>query len=299
MDMLTRTIIASSLLLSVLGGPEAFGDLVPYMPGMDVFSKFQMYSGYLPLAGSSLHYVFDTSQNDPVNDPFLIWFNGGPGCSSLGGWGTEHGPYVIDETYTTFHYNPYSWNTFANVLYIESPGGVGYSTCDSVTDCTFDDDSTAADNLRAVIYFFETLFPEYLPNELYLTGESYAGIYVPYLLDLMHKHNQDESRTITFNLKGMMVGNGDTNMHYDALQAGMQMTYWHGFYSDTIHDIFEENDCYSQFSILSTSVTAICLEAFIEYENQMTYTNPYNIYGPCAGAEPATMEGPETLEESD
>jgi len=68
-------------------------------------------------------------------------------------------------------------------MYLESPGGVGFSTCGSVTECTFDDDSSAADNLLASLYFFETLFPEFLPNDLYLTGESYAGIYVPYLLD--------------------------------------------------------------------------------------------------------------------
>eukprot|EP00350_Pseudokeronopsis_sp_OXSARD2_P000711 CAMPEP_0170543952 /NCGR_PEP_ID=MMETSP0211-20121228/2893_1 /TAXON_ID=311385 /ORGANISM="Pseudokeronopsis sp., Strain OXSARD2" /LENGTH=400 /DNA_ID=CAMNT_0010847485 /DNA_START=251 /DNA_END=1453 /DNA_ORIENTATION=+ len=217
----------------------------------------------------------------------------------MGGWGTEHGPYVIDETYTTFHYNQYSWNQFANVMYLESPGGVGYSTCDSVTDCTFDDDSSADDNLRALVYFFGTLFPEYLGNELYLTGESYAGIYVPYLLDRIHVYNQDETNPIHFNLKGFMVGNGCTNWNYDTTPAGMQMTYWHGFYSDTIHDIFEENDCYDQFTAYSTETSLVCLEAFIEYENQMTYTNPYNLYGPCSGAEPDTLESPNGVEEND
>lgn len=34
--------------------------------------------------------------------------------------------------------------------------------------------------MRAVLDFF-TKFPEYKEKELFLSGESYAGIYVPYL----------------------------------------------------------------------------------------------------------------------
>jgi carboxypeptidase C (cathepsin A) len=44
---------------------------------------------------------------------------------------------------TTFHANEYSWNLEANMLYIESPGGVGYSTCSSKKECTFNDDNSA------------------------------------------------------------------------------------------------------------------------------------------------------------
>lgn len=70
------------------------------------------------------------------------------------------------------------------MLYIESPGGVGYSTCDTTKDnCVFTDDNSAVDNKDAILYFFETLFPEYQSNDLYISGESYAGIYVPYVVE--------------------------------------------------------------------------------------------------------------------
>ena len=82
---------------------------------------------------------------------------------------------------TTFHYNDYSWNLEASMLYIESPGGVGYSTCGSKAECTFNDDSSAVDNLAAILDFFVRLFPEFVGNDLYISGESYAGIYVPYV----------------------------------------------------------------------------------------------------------------------
>ena len=40
------------------------------------------------------------------------------------------------------------------------------------------DDRTALENKEAIEMFYK-LFPEYLPNKLFLTGESYAGIYIP------------------------------------------------------------------------------------------------------------------------
>lgn len=81
---------------------------------------------------------------------------------------------------TTFHKNEWSWNTGANVLYIESPAGVGFSYCGNTEDCTFDDNTSAQDNLTAVLAWYAK-FPEFQGHELYISGESYAGIYVPYL----------------------------------------------------------------------------------------------------------------------
>lgn len=60
---------------------------------------FNMYSGFLDVNGTQkhLHYIFIESQNDPATDPLLLWFNGGPGCSSLLGFSMEHGPYVNND----------------------------------------------------------------------------------------------------------------------------------------------------------------------------------------------------------
>ena len=121
-----------------------------------------MYSGYLAVNGTPklLHYMFVESQGNPTTDPLVIWFNGGPGCSSMLGFTQEHGPFVMEDGGTTFSRNAYSWNREANMLYIESPAGVGFSYCGVEDGCRYDDDSSAADNLAAVLNWF-VKFPEY------------------------------------------------------------------------------------------------------------------------------------------
>jgi len=104
-------------------------DKFTQLPGFDNPMKTNSYSGYLNVSETkALHYVFVESQNDAANDPVVIWFNGGPGCSSLLGFFQENGPNTVDPEHTPTHQeNEYSWNKNANMLYIESPAGVGYS----------------------------------------------------------------------------------------------------------------------------------------------------------------------------
>ena len=55
------------------------------------------YSGYLNVtATKALHYVFIESLNNPANDPIIVWFNGGPGCSSMLAFSQENGPFFVD-----------------------------------------------------------------------------------------------------------------------------------------------------------------------------------------------------------
>jgi carboxypeptidase C (cathepsin A) len=70
-----------------------------------------------------------------MKDPVMLWFNGGPGCSSVLGFTSLHGPYSLEEGATNFTKNSYSWNREATVIYIESPAGVGYSFCGDQNEC--------------------------------------------------------------------------------------------------------------------------------------------------------------------
>lgn len=164
---------------TVYGARDA--DLVKSIPDCaDLTSAW--YSGYLKVSSTkALHYVF-VGSTSPTNqtDPVVVWFNGGPGCSSMLALFQEHGPFVFDDGETVIKPNPEPWNKRANVLYIESPAGVGYSHGANEEDRRHNDLTTSEDAFAALQDFFAG-FSEFLPNSLYISGESYGGIYVPYL----------------------------------------------------------------------------------------------------------------------
>jgi len=102
-------------------------DRMTGLPDVDPFD-YPAYSGYLQARGTKqLHYVFVSSQDNPSTDPVAVWFNGGPMCSSMLAFMQEHGPFIIDDGETFVKPNPFPWNLRANMLYLESPAGVGYS----------------------------------------------------------------------------------------------------------------------------------------------------------------------------
>lgn len=86
------------------------------------------------------------------------------------------GPFKISPDGSTLLLREYRWTRLANMLYIESPVGVGFSYSDS-KNYSHSDESSAQDNYDAMQYFF-SIFPEYMNNKFYITGESYAGKYI-------------------------------------------------------------------------------------------------------------------------
>jgi carboxypeptidase C (cathepsin A) len=233
-------LVGSALVGLAAAKPEE--DRVLYLPEMGNFDKFAAFSGYVDISkGKKIHYMFVESQTSPTTQPVVIWFNGGPGCSSMLGFTQEHGPFVINDGTSKFVENEWTWNMEANMLYIEQPAGVGYSYCDGVENCTFDDDVSGKDNLNAVLAWFQK-FPEFQTNELYISGESYAGIYVPYLAHYIDQHNTQYAADDTVfkpNLKGFMVGNGVTNWEYDTTNAYVDMAFWHSLYEIELYNQFK------------------------------------------------------------
>jgi len=141
--------------------------IVSPLPGQNFNINFEHYSGYITVnkdVGRNLFYWFiEADHIDPTSKPLLLWFNGGPGCSSIAyGEAEEIGPFHINSDGNTLYLNPYSWNqgewlcltiqkmymsydvlhasfhfdffAVANILFIDSPVGVGFSYSNASTD---------------------------------------------------------------------------------------------------------------------------------------------------------------------
>ena len=192
-------------------------DVVTRLPGYNGTLPTPHYSGYLPVgkysgAPGKLHYWFVESEGSVHRDPVVLWLNGGPGASGIIGFLTELGqlqtippPGACTEPSGTssapeLFYNPYGWTRYASLLTIEQPKGVGFSYCES-KPCVNTDESTALDTYEALVAFFAA-YPELKSRAFYVTGESYAGVYIPMLMAQIDEHGGLP------NFAGAMIGNG-------------------------------------------------------------------------------------------
>uniref|UniRef100_A0A0E0KPZ6 Carboxypeptidase n=2 Tax=Oryza punctata TaxID=4537 RepID=A0A0E0KPZ6_ORYPU len=219
-------------------------DRIGALPGQPNVS-FAQYSGYVTVDAvrrRELFYYFAEAELDPDTKPLVLWLNGGPGCSSVGvGAFSENGPFRPSGNVLVR--NEYSWNKEANMLYLESPAGVGFSYS---TDPSFyggvGDSRTARDNLRFLQGWFAK-FPQYKGRDLYITGESYAGHYVPQLAQRMVEFNKKEK---LFNLKGIALGNPVLEFATD-FNSRAEFFWSHGLISDSTYHSFTTVCNYSRY----------------------------------------------------
>jgi len=162
-------------------------------------------------------YTYFAQHADPAA-PLIVWMSGGPGASSLMGLFTELGPFLLNgqslpkpprrSDWQVFS-NPFGWHTAGSLLAWEQPAGVGFSRCVSGLNCdVWDDISSAEANLAVLVAFFNE-HPSELKRDLYIIGESYAGVYVPLLAKQILEYNQRAaSAGKEMALRGIGVGNG-------------------------------------------------------------------------------------------
>ncbi|KAF7292796.1 Carboxypeptidase [Mycena indigotica] len=120
-----------------------------------------------------LFFWFFESRNSPSTDPLVLWLNGGPGCSSSTGLLFELGPCSIADDGKNTTFNPHSWNSNANMIFLDQPVNVGFSYAEDGT--TVNNSPLAGKDVYAFLELFLQRFPEYSKQPFHISGESYAG----------------------------------------------------------------------------------------------------------------------------
>ncbi|XWS21145.1 hypothetical protein CRYUN_Cryun30bG0030400 [Craigia yunnanensis] len=253
-------------------------DKVGSLPGQPGGVDFDQYSGYVtvdPEAGRALFYYFVESSHNSSTKPLVLWLNGGPGCSSIGnGAMMELGPFRVKKDGKTLHRNKYAWNKDANIIFLESPAGVGFSYSNRTSDYKLSGDiRTAQDSYTFLVNWLER-FPEYKTREFFITGESYAGHYVPQLAQAILQNNKHTNQS-TINLKGIAIGNA--YIDFETTMKGAVDFYWtHALMSDEIYNGLASNCDYSALNLSSK----VCL-GFVDKANDAAgKIYAYDIYAP-------------------
>ncbi|CAL5333694.1 unnamed protein product [Camellia sinensis] len=222
------------------------------LPGQPTEVMFKQYAGYVNVdefKGRSLFYYFAEAVHNPSSKPLVLWLNGGPGCSSFGvGAMGEIGPFGVNSDCKTLYPRKHAWNKVANILFLESPAGVGFSYSNTTSDYDMSGDKRTAHDAYVFLINWFKRYPHYKARDFYITGESYAEL-------------------------GIMIGNGIMNDETDA--RGTYDYIWsHALISDETHSGLMHH-CMS-----SSNYTPQCEDYAQKMNSEIGNIDYYNIYAP-------------------
>ncbi|KAI0698230.1 alpha/beta-hydrolase [Cytidiella melzeri] len=166
------------------------------------FDAGPSWSGLMPISADphetrKLFFWFWPTTNASNANDLLFWTNGGPGCSSLEGFLQENGPISWSWGQAEPTPNPWSWTSLANVVWVEQPVGTGFSQ--GTPNITNDDQ--LAEQVAGFLGQFLEVFNELKGSTFFVSGESYAGFYVPYIANWLYEHPGE----VDLNLKGIWI----------------------------------------------------------------------------------------------
>ncbi|PIA28053.1 hypothetical protein AQUCO_07300021v1 [Aquilegia coerulea] len=253
-------------------------DRITILPGQPTTPPISQFSGYITVNqdhGRALFYWFFEAQSEPLKKPLLLWLNGGPGCSSIGyGAAVELGPLLVKKKGDALEFNNYAWNREANMLFVESPVGVGFSYTNTSSDLTKLDDGFVAEDAYSFLFNWLKKFPQFDSNDFYISGESYAGHYVPQLAELVYDRNKDKTNYPVINLKGFIVGNPETEDNYD-YNGILDYAWSHAIISD---QVYEKAKQVCDFKLINWADE--CNTAMEVVFQQYQEIDIYNVYAP-------------------
>ncbi|KAK4199158.1 putative carboxypeptidase S1 [Triangularia verruculosa] len=169
-------------------------------------------SGYIAIDDdTNLFFWFFESRNSPETSPLVLWLNGGPGCSSMLGLFVENGPCYYPEDASSDSdpvLNSESWNSYANMLYLDQPVGVGFSYGNTEINST----TQGSQDVWVFLQAFLAAKPEYAKSRFGLFTESYGGHYGPDIVRFIQLQNeavdQNNTKAIKIDIMALGINNG-------------------------------------------------------------------------------------------
>ncbi|XAR61978.1 hypothetical protein NMG60_11016541 [Bertholletia excelsa] len=272
-QLAARLFLLLSLLL--LGGSElgASRSQVKFLPGFDGPLPFELETGYVGVDESEdvqFFYYFVKSQSDPELDPLLVWFSGGPGCSSFVGFIYEIGPLYFDAVQTDASLpklvmNPNSWSQGANIIFVDFPVGTGFSY-GRTSIASHSSDLQACSQAHQFLRKWLIDYPEFQSNPFYVGGDSYAGIPVPIIVQLLANGNEQQIQPY-INLQGYLLGNPLTNSGFEE-NYKIPFAHGMGLISDELFESLQQK-CNGKYSNID-SHNPECSQAIQAYEQCIT-----------------------------
>lgn len=267
---------------------------VEFLPGFQGPLPFEFETGYIGVDETEdvqLFYYFVKSQRNAKEDPLVLWLTGGPGCSSLSGLIYEIGPIYFEVveyngSLPTLVLNPHSWTQVASIIFVDSPVGTGFSYARTAV-AALSGDFIQVKQADQFLRKWLTDHPEFLSNPVYVGGDSYSGLPIPPLVQLISDGNEDGSKPL-INLKGYILGNAATDYSIDD-NSKVPFAHGMGLISDELYESLKRS-CRGEYTLVDPS-NADCLQLMQEFDKCTSGLDAAHILEPlCAFVSPKPME---------
>jgi serine carboxypeptidase-like clade 2 len=184
----------------------------------------------------------------------------------------ELGPFSVRSDNKTLYRKRHAWNRVANMLFVEIPAGVGYSYSNTTSDYYNIGDQRTSDDAYTFLVNWLEKFPEYQDRDFFITGESYAGHYIPELANLIVSKNRANNAT-NIKLKGVAIGNADLDDNL-TLQASFDYYWMHAMISRKAYRAIKDKCGFNG------TYTKDCQNAMKLATQEKGNVDDYDIYAP-------------------
>ncbi|KAJ0026023.1 hypothetical protein Pint_08629 [Pistacia integerrima] len=254
--------------------------LINFLPGFEGPLPFELETGYVGVGESEevqLFYYFVKSERNPTDDPLLLWLTGGP---------LNFKVVEYNGSLPTLVLNPYSWTKVANILFVDSPVGTGFSYA-KTSLASLTGDFKQVHQLCQFLRQWLVDHPEFLSSPFYIGGDSYSGLTVPALVQKISNENEEDIQP-PINLQGYILGNPLTE---PIIEQNTVIPFAHGMglISDELYDSLKRT-CGGQYANIDPG-NADCLNNIQAYYTAISGIQTAHILEPiCGFASPKPQE---------